>query len=114
LIETNGDQKDIIDQQGNNEGEVLGEIATANASIEPVTMVVISIDAFLADEAMARPWGNFNFALRAEVIKFDLIDQNLLNLIKRYTYIKRILGNIIGTLCLLRDCSRICLYENEK
>ena len=74
MIETNGDQEDIIDQQGNNEGKVIGEIATANASVEPVTMVVISIDAFLADKAMARPWSNFNFAFRAELIKFDFID----------------------------------------
>jgi len=78
LIETDGDQKDIIDQQANNEGEVIREIAITNASVKPVTMVVVTIDAFLADKAMARPCCYFNFALRTELIEFDLIDQALL------------------------------------
>ena len=77
LIETDRDQEDVIDQKANNEGEVIGEVATTNASVEPVTMVIVTIDAFLADEAMARPWCYFNLALRTELIEFDLIDQDL-------------------------------------
>ena len=33
LIETNGHQEDIIDEQGNNEGEVVEEVATTDASV---------------------------------------------------------------------------------
>ena len=77
LIKTDGDQEDVIYQKANNEGEVIGEVATTNASVEPVTMVIVTIDAFLADEAMARPWCYFYFALRTELIEFDLIDQHL-------------------------------------
>jgi hypothetical protein len=33
LIETNGHQEDVIDEQGNNEGEIVGEIATTDASV---------------------------------------------------------------------------------
>jgi hypothetical protein len=33
LIETNGHQEDIVDEQWNNEGEVVGEVATTDASV---------------------------------------------------------------------------------
>jgi hypothetical protein len=40
-------------------------------------MVVVTINAFLADEAVARPWRYFNFALWTEFIEVDLIDHHL-------------------------------------
>ena len=49
----------------------------ANASIKPVTVVVVTINAFLADEAVTRPRHYFYFTFRTEFIKFDLIDHHL-------------------------------------
>ena len=77
MIKANRDQEDVIDEEANNENEVIWEVATANTSIKPVTVVVVTINAFLADEAVTRPRHYFYFTFRTEFIKFDLIDHLL-------------------------------------
>ena len=52
LIKADQNKEDIVDQQTANERKIKWEVPSPYARVEPVTMMVISIDAFIANEAV--------------------------------------------------------------